>query len=115
MPRSGSTLVEQILSSHPAIEGTEELFILHQLSNELAAIHPAKSPGEIINSLTEADFHKLGARYLEIAARSRRTKRPFFTDKNPSNWRHIGLIHCMLPNAKVIDVRRNPMDCCFAN
>jgi tetratricopeptide (TPR) repeat protein len=115
MPRSGSTLVEQILSSHPAIEGTEELFILHQLSMELAARFPGKAPAEIIGSLGRSDFGQLGARYLEIAGRSRRTERPFFTDKNPSNWRQIGLIHCMLPNAKIIDVRRNPMDCCFAN
>lgn len=115
MPRSGSTLVEQILSSHPAIEGTEELFILHQLSRELAAIFPGKEPAEIIGSLAEPDFRQLGERYLEIASRSRRTDRPFFTDKNPSNWRQIGLIHCALPNAKIIDVRRNPMDCCFAN
>jgi tetratricopeptide (TPR) repeat protein len=115
MPRSGSTLVEQILSSHPAIEGTEELFILHQLSMELAAVFSRKKPAEIIGSLTEPDFRRLGERYLEIAGRSRRTERPFFTDKNPSNWRQIGLIHCALPNAKIIDVRRNPMDCCFAN
>lgn len=115
MPRSGSTLVEQILSSHPAIEGTEELFVLHQLSTELAAVFPGKKPAEIIASLSEPEFHRLGERYLEIAGRSRRTDRPFFTDKNPSNWRQIGLIHCALPNAKIIDVRRNPMDCCFAN
>ena len=115
MPRSGSTLVEQILSSHPAIEGTEELFIVHQISRELAAIFPGKGPAEIIDSLAEPDFRHIGVRYLEIAARSRRTERPFFTDKNPSNWRQIGLIHCALPNAKIIDVRRNPMDCCFAN
>jgi hypothetical protein len=56
-----------------------------------------------------------GGRYLEISSRSKQTQRPFLTDKYPGNWRHIGLIHCMLPNAKIIDVRRNPMDCCFAN
>jgi hypothetical protein len=82
---------------------------------ELAAIFPGKTPAEIITSLSEPDFRRLGARYLEIAGRSRRTRRPFFTDKNPSNWRQIGLIHSALPNAKIIDVRRNPMDCCFAN
>jgi tetratricopeptide (TPR) repeat protein len=115
MPRAGSTLVEQILSSHPQIEGTEELFILHQISTELALSHPGKSPAAIIDALTQTDVHRMGERYLEFAGRSRRTDRPFFTDKNPSNWRHVGLIHCMLPNAKIIDVRRNPMDCCFAN
>ena len=115
MPRAGSTLVEQILSSHPSIEGTEELFILHQFSTELAVRFRGNSPAEIVQSLAEGDFAGLGARYLELAGRSRRSDRPFFTDKNPSNWRHLGIIHCMLPNAKIIDVRRNPMDCCFAN
>lgn len=115
MPRSGSTLVEQILSSHLAIEGTEELFILHQLSTELGARFPGKEPAELIGLLSESDFRQMGGRYLEIAHRSRRTGRPFFTDKNPANWRQIGMIHCMLPNAKIVDVRRNPMDCCFAN
>lgn len=115
MHRAGSTLVEQILSSHPDIEGTEELFILHQFSIELATRFRGKSAREIITALDATDVARLGERYLEIASRSRRTRRRFFTDKNPSNWRHIGLIHCMMPNARIIDVRRNPLDCCFAN
>lgn len=115
MPRAGSTLVEQILASHSAIEGTEELFILHQLENELCREHPSKTPEYLVSSLSESDFTALGARYLELATRSRQTDKPLFTDKNPANWRYLGLIHCMLPNAKIIDVRRNPMDCCFAN
>jgi tetratricopeptide (TPR) repeat protein len=115
MPRSGSTLVEQILASHSSIEGTEELFILHQLEGELGRQHYGKSPTELLCGLTEEDFRYLGARYIELAGRSRRTDRPLFTDKNPTNWRYLAPIHCMLPNAKIIDVRRNPMDCCFAN
>lgn len=115
MPRAGSTLVEQILASHPLIEGTEELFVLHQLEGELARDHPNLSAADLIRSIASPEFDRLGARYIELAARSRRTKRPMFTDKNPANWRFVGLIHCMLPNARIIDVRRNPMDCCFAN
>jgi tetratricopeptide (TPR) repeat protein len=115
MPRAGSTLVEQILASHPAIEGTEELFVLLQLAGELAGGHPGQDPARLVQGLSEQDFHALGARYLDLAARSRRTDRPFFTDKNPYNWRYTGLIHAMLPNARIVDVRRNPMDCCFAN
>ena len=115
MPRAGSTLVEQILASHPLIEGTEELFVLHQLEGELARDHPGLSAVDLIRSVAPAEFGGLGNRYIELAARSRRTRRPMFTDKNPANWRFVGLIHCMLPYARIIDVRRNPMDCCFAN
>lgn len=115
MPRAGSTLVEQILASHPLIEGTEELFVVHQLELELGRDHFGKSPEDLIRALTKAEFDQLGARYIELAKRSRQTDRPLFTDKNPANWRYVGFIHGMLPNAKIIDVRRNPMDCCFAN
>jgi Tfp pilus assembly protein PilF len=115
MPRAGSTLVEQILASHPLIEGTEELFVLHQLEVELTRDYPNRGAEDLFRSIALADFERLGARYIELAGRSRRTKRPIFTDKNPANWRFVGLIHCMLPNARIIDVRRNPMDCCFAN
>jgi cytochrome c-type biogenesis protein CcmH/NrfG len=115
MPRSGSTLLEQILSSHSAIEGTEELFILLQLAGEIAHGHRGKQPEEIMLALGQNEVAGLGKRYVDLARRYRLTDRPFFTDKNPSNWRYTGLIHCMLPNAKIIDIRRNPMDCCFAN
>jgi tetratricopeptide (TPR) repeat protein len=115
MPRAGSTLIEQILASHPMIEGTEELFVLHQLETELAREHPDSQPAELVRGLAHADCDRLGSRYIELAGRSRRTSRPMFTDKNPANWRYLGLIHCMLPNARIIDARRNPMDCCFAN
>lgn len=115
LPRAGSTLVEQILASHPMIEGTEELFAMHQLECALGRREPGKPARELVEALTEDEFERLGSRYLELASRSRNTDRPFFTDKNPANWRYSGFIHCMLPNAKIIDVRRNPMDCCFAN
>ncbi len=115
MPRAGSTLVEQILSSHSLIEGTEELFVLLQISGELAAAHHYEQPQQIVSALNRDELRSVGARYIELTRRYRVTDRPFFTDKNPANWQYTGLIHSMLPNAKIIDVRRNPMDCCFAN
>jgi tetratricopeptide (TPR) repeat protein len=115
MHRAGSTLTEQILSSHSQIEGSEELFIINRFSNELLKDHPDQDPAEILRELRDEDFKAFGERYFEISSRSRRTHRPFLTDKYPGNWKFVGLIHCTLPNAKIIDVRRNPMDCCFAN
>jgi tetratricopeptide (TPR) repeat protein len=115
MPRSGSTLVEQILSSHSMIEGTEELFVLLQISSEIASAHPGRQSAEIVSNLGPAELAGLGTRYIELTRRYRRTDRPLFTDKNPANWQYTGLILNMLPNAKIIDTRRNPMDCCFSN
>ena len=115
MHRAGSTLVEQILSSHSQIEGSEELFIITKFSNELVREHPDQNLAETLRALENDDFKLFGERYFEISARSRRTQRPYLTDKYPGNWKFVGLIHCMLPNARIIDVRRNPMDCCFAN
>ena len=115
MHRAGSTLVEQILSSHSQIEGSEELFIINKFSNELLNDHPDQDQAEILRSIQDADFKTFAERYFEISSRSRQTARPYLTDKYPGNWQFLGLIHCMLPNARIIDVRRNPMDCCFAN
>lgn len=115
MHRAGSTLVEQILSSHSQIEGSEELFIITKFTNELVSDRPGSDHADRLRGLTDADFRAFAQRYFEISSRSRRTSRPFLTDKYPGNWKFIGFIHCMLPNARIIDVRRNPMDCCFAN
>ena len=115
MHRAGSTLVEQILSSHSQIEGSEELFIVTKFSNEIARDHPDQNHTATINALKDQDFKSFAQRYFDISSRSRQTHRPFLTDKYPGNWKFVGLIHCMLPNARIIDVRRNPMDCCFAN
>lgn len=114
MPRSGSTLVEQILASHSDIEGTEELFAVQQIVAELAR---ARSQGKIsgVKDLDKAQLNDLGQRYLELTKSHRREDRRHFTDKNPANWRNLGLILAMLPNSKIIDVRRDPLDCCFAN
>lgn len=114
MPRSGSTLLEQILSSHSRVEATEELFVVPQLSGELAQLHPQRGQ-RAIEDLTAEEMEALGERYIQLARVHRRTDHPRFTDKNPNNWRQIGLILSMLPNAKVVDIRRNPLDCCLAN
>jgi tetratricopeptide (TPR) repeat protein len=101
LPRSGSTLVEQILSSHTAVEGTMELPYLPRIASEL-------SDGRI-PALSPAERTAQGEIYLAKAARHRRTDRPFFIDKAPDNFQNIGLIRLILPNAKIIDVRRNPL------
>jgi hypothetical protein len=115
MPRSGSTLLEQILASHSHIEGTEELVAVQKIMAELSREQEADLVDEAIARLASTEFRKLGRRYLDMTRVNRRTDRPRFTDKNPDNWRHVGLIRTMLPNARIIDVRRNPLDCCFAN
>jgi tetratricopeptide (TPR) repeat protein len=115
MPRSGSTLVEQILASHSAVEGTAELFAIQQMEHELLQDHPGASVEEVVAGLDRSEFKRLGGRYLDLTRFQRRTDRPRFVDKNPGNWRQTGLIHAILPNARIIDIRRNPLDCCFAN
>ena len=114
MPRSGSTLVEQILASHSEVEGTEELFVVQQVFADILA-RDAENPEALLAQLNAGEWERMGRRYLQLAGLHRKTERPRFTDKNPGNWRHVGMIHFMLPNAKIIDIRRNPMDCCFAN
>ena len=115
MPRSGSTLVEQILSSHPAVEGTEELQAIQQIEGELSRRYETPFDEAVVERLRAEELRELGARYLKLSAFHRTTDKPRFTDKNPGNWRQVGFIHSILPNAKFIDVRRNPLDCCFAN
>ena len=117
LPRSGSTLVEQILASHSAIEGTMELSEMMVIASRLQS---RVDEGEfadfaaMIRSLTPADRTRLGEEYIERTRVHRKTDRPRFTDKMPNNWQHVGLIGLILPNAKVIDARRHPMSCCFS-
>lgn len=117
LPRSGSTLIEQILASHSLVEGTTELAniprLVHELQGREVESDNPRYPA-ILSELTGAQFKDLGAQYLSDTA-SYRTSKPFFVDKMPNNFRHIGLIHLMLPNAKIIDARREPMACCFSN
>jgi predicted Zn-dependent protease len=117
LPRSGSTLLEQILASHSKVEGTMELADIPRLGQELQGRETdAANPRypRILGELTAADFKRFGEKYLEDTRPYRRGK-PFFIDKMPNNFRHIGLIHLMLPNARIIDARREPMACCFSN
>lgn len=113
MPRSGSTLVEQILASHPLIEGAGELDELHKLATSLGGEVGRDWP-EAVVGLGATELQALGERYLARTRRFRRTGRPFFTDKMPANWRYLSLIRLILPNAKIIDVRRDPLACCFS-
>jgi tetratricopeptide (TPR) repeat protein len=116
MPRSGSTLVEQILASHSLVEGTEELFTLQQIAGDLAKAAGAPERfADYVAGLPRQAFERLGERYLSETQRYRTSERPFFTDKMPGNWPYVGLIHLILPNARIVDVRRDPRDCCFAN
>jgi tetratricopeptide (TPR) repeat protein len=104
LPRSGSTLIEQILASHPAVEGTMELGDVADIVDSLANVA----------GLTNEDLRGLGDRYLRQTRVHRKTGAPFFIDKMPNNWLHVGLIHLMLPRARIIDARRHPMACCFS-
>ena len=117
LPRSGSTLVEQILASHPQVEGTQELPDVQRIALALQGRDPdlddPRYPG-VLADLSPADVAALGERYL-ADTRVYRTDKPYFVDKMPNNFRHIGLIHLMLPAATIIDVRRDPMACCFSN
>jgi hypothetical protein len=117
LPRSGSTLIEQILASHSHVEGTHELYDIQRIALEMQNPESdGENPGypSTLADLAPEDFRGLGERYI-TDTRAYRTDRPFFIDKMPNNFRHIGLIHLMLPNAKIIDVRREPMACCFSN
>jgi tetratricopeptide (TPR) repeat protein len=117
LPRSGSTLVEQILASHSQVEGTQELYDIPRIALELQGTardsDDSRYPGVLVKLAAE-DFRRLGERYLADTHPYRTDKR-FFIDKMPNNFRHVGLIHLMLPNAKIIDVRREPLACCFSN
>jgi tetratricopeptide (TPR) repeat protein len=118
LPRSGSTLVEQILSSHPDVEGTMELpdviGIVKDLSGRTRHSEPTRYP-EVLAGLDADDLRELGLRYLEQTRVQRKTQAPLFIDKMPNNWAHVGLIHLMLPNARIVDARRHPLSCCFSN
>ncbi|WP_426267243.1 tetratricopeptide repeat-containing sulfotransferase family protein [Sphingomonas sp. LHG3443-2] len=118
MPRAGSTLLEQMLASHPDIEGTAELPYIPQIAHELLAERWTDAPvpyPEILSQLDQEGAERLGQEYLKRASVHRRTERPFFIDKLNDNWPHIGLIQTVLPNAIIIDARREAMACSFAN
>ncbi|HKE97270.1 MAG TPA: sulfotransferase, partial [Povalibacter sp.] len=117
LPRSGSTLLEQILASHPLVEGTQELPDIIAIANELGGrktLSGTSKYPDMIHSLSYDQLLALGERYLAQTRIQRKTNAPFFIDKMPNNWAHSGLIHLILPNAKIIDARRHPLGCCFS-
>ena len=117
MPRAGSTLLEQILASHSQVEGTQELANVPRAVLDLQGYNPdlnnPRYPG-CLATMPADEFRALGEKYL-ADTQIYRTGNLHFIDKMPNNFRHVGLIHLMLPNAKIIDARREPMACCFGN
>jgi tetratricopeptide (TPR) repeat protein len=129
LPRSGSTLLEQILASHSQVEGTQELANIQQIVQNLRGRDPDPNNPRyprILAEMTAEEFRRLGEQYIADTRIYRNSKPdgvaygipngvPFFIDKMPNNFRHLGIIHLMLPNARIIDARREPMACCFSN
>jgi tetratricopeptide (TPR) repeat protein len=117
LPRAGSTLIEQILSSHSLVEGTMELPDIPALARELNGKPVRGEPPRYPTGLAElsaAQAQALGERYLAQTRVQRKTDAPYFIDKMPNNFMHVGLLQLILPNAKIIDARRHPLGCCFS-
>ncbi|MBV8910307.1 MAG: sulfotransferase [Gammaproteobacteria bacterium] len=117
LPRSGSTLIEQILASHSLVEGTMELPDIPMIARDLAAHADSDSNGgffERVATLTPAELRELGERYLARTRIMRRSSSPFFVDKMPNNCLYVGLIQLILPKARIIDARRHPLGCCLS-
>jgi len=116
LPRSGSTLIEQILASHPDVEGTHELPDLGRVARSIGLhredrkVYPGVTP-----FLDDAEFAALGEEYLRRTERHRETDLPRFTDKLPNNFAHVGFLSLILPNVKVINARRHPLDSCLGS
>ena len=121
MPRAGSTLLEQMLACHSAIEGTSELPDMITLTRNLKKEVKEADWGEIAVQATilarksSAELRMLGEKYIESTRIYRKADRPYFVDKMPNNFLNVGIIQAVLPNAKIIDARRHPMGCCFSN
>jgi predicted Zn-dependent protease len=117
LPRSGSTLIEQILSSHSQVEGTQELPDIIMIARTLGGRKTRKQESvypEVLATLGADECRTLGEQYLEQTRIQRKRGTPFFIDKMPNNFAHAGLIALILPNAKIIDARRHPLGCCFS-
>ncbi len=114
--RSGSTLIEQILASHSQVEGTEELAVLGNLSDTIGRYRrDIPQFPDVLDTMRALDWRALGLEYLDGAKRYRMTDKPIFTDKLPGNFPFVGLLHLILPNAKIINARRHPIDTCLGN
>ncbi len=118
MPRAGSTLIEQVLASHSAVEGTMELPDIPQLAGRIGGrklrTQDSAYP-EALADLSSDECRAMGEEYLSHTRIQRKTDAPLFIDKMPNNFLHVGLIRLILPNAKIIDARRHPLACCFSN
>ena len=117
LPRAGSTLIEQILASHSQVEGTRELPEISNIVRDIAAPDQGSSViryPDCLAGFSAAEIAALGQRYIDRTRIYRKSEHPFFIDKMPANWAHAGLIHAILPNAKIIDARRHPMATCFS-
>jgi len=118
MPRAGSTLIEQILASHSEIEGTMELPDINAMVHRINGVHGRDEPGGYPGALLDFDAEticQLGQEYLDRTRIQRSQGKPYFIDKMPNNWAYAGFIRLILPNAKIIDARRHPLDCGFSN
>ena len=117
LPRSGSTLIEQILASHSQVEGTQELpditMIARVVGNRTTRTEGSAYP-RALAKFSADEVRALGEKYIAQTRIQRKTAAPFFIDKMPNNFAHVGLIHLILPNAKIVDARRHPMGCCFS-
>jgi tetratricopeptide (TPR) repeat protein len=114
MPRAGSTLIEQILASHSQVEGTMELPDLPAIALREGNATPSGWV-DAVQNLPAGRLAELGREFLDRTQVQRKTGKPFYIDKLPNNWIYTGLIHLILPNARIIDARRHPLDCCFSN
>ncbi len=117
LPRSGSTLVEQILSSHSQVEGTMELPDIMAMSRRIGGRKKREEESnypEALADLKPEELHALGEEFINRTRIQRREGKAFFIDKMPNNFLHTGFIHLILPNAKIIDARRHPLGCCFS-
>ena len=117
LPRAGSTLLEQILASHPLVEGTMELPDIPNIARELVGRRTRGAEPRypaVVEPLTHAQLRALGERYLAQTRLQRKSAAPYFVDKMPNNFLHLRLIHLVLPNARIVDARRHPLGCCFS-
>lgn len=116
LPRAGSTLLEQIIASHSHVDGTMELPNILALASRLGGRRNAGEPNRypnVLGELATSQYRQFGEEFIQNT-KVHRAGAPYFIDKMPNNFRHIGLIKTILPNAKIIDARREPMACCFS-